>query len=76
MAVGRKLLAKNTDPNYPPDAGEALAILAITFRGLQAVFALVHWFINTNSYIVSALLDVRMIGRMAHVRTYQLRSCN
>ena len=55
MAGSRKLLQQKNYPFYPLDAGEALAILAITHRGLQAVFALVHWFINTNQYVVSSL---------------------
>lgn len=53
MTGSRKLLQQKNYPFYPNDAGEALAILAITHRGLQAVFALVHWFINTNRYTVS-----------------------
>ena len=51
----RKLLQQKNYPNYPNDAGEALAIFAIHAQALRAVFALVHWFINTNNYIVSAL---------------------
>lgn len=53
MTGSRKLLQQKNYPFYPGDAAEALAILAITHRGLQAVFALVHWFINTNQYVVS-----------------------
>lgn len=65
MAFGRKLLQQKNYPSYPPDAGEALAIFAISFRSLQAVFALVHWFINTNSYIVSPLPVIGMIESKA-----------
>ncbi len=55
MTGGRKLLQQKNYPYYPNSANEALAILAITRQGLQAVFALVHWFINTNQYIVSTI---------------------
>ena len=43
LAGSRKLLQQKNYPFYPNSAEEALAILAITHRGLQAVFALVHW---------------------------------
>ena len=41
LSGSRRLLQQKNYPFYPHDAQEALAIQAITHRGLQAVFALV-----------------------------------